>query len=301
MESHPILTAHLLLEGAVIGLSVELFFRALFSNKQRCLVRCLKMIMSAFMAIKSTIFSSNINIKYCGIVERVGEAFYHVGCIAGFIILLLRLEAIISIQHRSMFRIFHVILILIRIIASILDLIYLRVWVGKTCDCCELSVARELGVFYALFDALLDGYVSFMITFILCRHIRELNVERVQGNVNLYISVVLSNVIRTVVLTIVSIACAVYYLSTYRDPILPLIIWPVTNVFFILLIGYDTNITNALKSVRSQFLGLPQTNSSLSNVISQQQSNMMKNKNNPVFRRLSANMSSSIIDGLPVT
>lgn len=58
----------------------------------------------------------------------------------------------------------------------------------------------------------MDAYVSTVITIILVSHIRKLHSMGIGGNLNLYISVVLSNVIRTTILSILNLVCTVYFI-----------------------------------------------------------------------------------------
>ncbi|KAI9471998.1 MAG: hypothetical protein EXX96DRAFT_653175 [Benjaminiella poitrasii] len=261
MATLSIVTVHFFLEGVTSALAIELFIRVVFiCQQQQNQIRSLKIIMAVSMTIKSILFSFYVNSSGCGVTERVADAFYHVSCIAGFIILALRVEAVVPIQHQATFRILHIVLIGIRFVSSVLDVIYLRTWIDASCNCCQFEVTRELGSFYAIYDALFDIYVSVIITFILYRHIRKICTEGVQGNFNLYISVIVANVIRTIILSLISIGCAIYYLTNIRNPVLILIIWPVTNMFFIILIGYDTNITQAIKNMRDHIFEMSGNN-----------------------------------------
>ncbi|KAF1802340.1 hypothetical protein FB192DRAFT_1280001, partial [Mucor lusitanicus] len=113
------------------------------------------------------------------------------------------------------------------------------------------------GVAYTLFDTAIDFYVSSMITFILVTHIRRLHADRVGGNVNLYKSVVISNAIRTILLTLVNLVCTVYYLvvmyTANDNPTMVLIVWPISNMFLIALVGYDTDITKSINHCKRLF------------------------------------------------
>jgi hypothetical protein len=63
-----------------------------------------------------------------------------------------------------------------------------------------------------MMDCLSDIYVSTVITAILTGHIRRLHISDAGVNSNLYISIVLTNVIRTVVLSVLNLVCTVYFL-----------------------------------------------------------------------------------------
>ncbi|GAA5796693.1 hypothetical protein HPULCUR_002068 [Helicostylum pulchrum] len=73
----------------------------------------------------------------------------------------------------------------------------------------------------------------------------------ISGNVTLYASIVVTNVIRTTVLSIVNIITAIYLLVNVYSPITLYILWPVTSICLLVLIGYDTNITNAMRRIKS--------------------------------------------------
>lgn len=60
-------------------------------------------------------------------------------------------------------------------------------------------------------DCFIDLYVSVVVSLVLSTHIRNLKAMGVKGNSSLYISVVATNVFRTVALLILNLWCTVYF------------------------------------------------------------------------------------------
>lgn len=69
-----------------------------------------------------------------------------------------------------------------------------------------------MGIAYTMMDTVMDIYVSTVITVILVSHIKKLHALGVRSNVSLYISLVLTNVIRTTILSILNLVCTVYFI-----------------------------------------------------------------------------------------
>lgn len=65
---------------------------------------------------------------------------------------------------------------------------------------------------FAIFDSALDVYVTLTISIILTGHIKKINSTGARENINLYISVVLTNAIRTAALSVVNMTATVYVL-----------------------------------------------------------------------------------------
>ncbi|KAI9359721.1 hypothetical protein BD770DRAFT_319508, partial [Pilaira anomala] len=102
---------------------------------------------------------------------------------------------------------------------------------------------------FAIFDSALDVYVTLTITIILTRHIKRINSTGARGNINLYISVVLTNAIRTAALSVVNIFATVYHILNIINIY---IVWPIVSIVLLITVGYDTNITYTIKRLRDQ-------------------------------------------------
>ncbi|KAL9538707.1 hypothetical protein MBANPS3_010729 [Mucor bainieri] len=254
----PLQLAHLVLEGAVMSLCAELIIKTLFfpSNQKSWLIRGLKITMAVAMIVKSSIFaafSSRSLMHHCRLSGRIADTFYHVSCLSAIYILLLRVKLVIPSHQQMLFNIIHALILTARVIVSIFDVIYSHIWSDVAVGVCRYKDKHEIGVTYTLFDTAIDFYVSITITFILVTHIRRLHADRVGGNVDLYKSVVISNAIRTILLSIVNLVCTVYYLVANDNPTMVLIVWPVSNMFLIALVGYDTDITKSINHCKRLF------------------------------------------------
>ncbi|CAO3654484.1 unnamed protein product [Mucor fragilis] len=254
----PLQLAHLVLEGAVMSLCSELIIKTLFfpSNQKSWLVRGLKVIMAVAMIVKSSIFaafSSSSLMHHCRVAGRIADIFYHISCLSAISILLLRAKVVIPSHHQMLFNIIHVLILVARAVVGILDIIYSHIWSDVAIGVCRYKDKHEIAVVYTLLDTVIDFYVSIVITVILITHIKRLHANHVGGNVNLYTSVVISNAIRTIVLSVVNLVCTVYYLIANDNPTMVLIVWPVSNIFLIALVGYDTDITISINHCKRIF------------------------------------------------
>lgn len=254
----PLQLAHLVLEGAVMSLCAELIIKTLFfpNNQKSWLIRGLKITMAVAMIIKSSIFaafSSRSLMYHCRLAGRIADTFYHIGCLSAICILLLRVKIVIPAHRQMLFNIIHVMVLTARMVVCVFDVVYSHIWSDVSIGVCRYKNKYEIGISYTLFDTVIDFYVSIAIAFILVTHIRRLYADRVDGSVNLYKSVVISNAIRTILLSIVNLVCTVYYLVANDHLTMVLIVWPISNMFLIALVGYDTDITKSINHCKRLF------------------------------------------------
>ncbi|KAG2199817.1 hypothetical protein INT47_009430, partial [Mucor saturninus] len=264
----PIQLGELILEGAVITLSVELIFRNIYSFRKykNWKVQSLKVALGIGMAVKSAIFSSfNSDTlgNNCRLAGRVGNSFFHVGCIAGLCILLLRVMVLVPSQYRVVAIAFHIAVVVTRFVLAVLDTVWAHVWIAPVTGICVFKDKHEIAAAYTLFDFTMDMYVTATVSIILTSHIRRSNLMGVEGNMSLYVSVVLTNAFRTFILSIINLICTVYLFVDNSDPANVLVIWPISSIFLILMIGYDTDITKTIRQLKTRILR-PQQNNNLS-------------------------------------
>lgn len=62
---------------------------------------------------------------------------------------------------------------------------------------------------YTFHDTLIDLYVTIVISYVLIRHIQKLRKSEMEGNRSLYTTIVMQNILRTVVLTLVNLCSGV--------------------------------------------------------------------------------------------
>ncbi|KAI9484639.1 hypothetical protein BDB00DRAFT_854182 [Zychaea mexicana] len=120
----------------------------------------------------------------------------------------------------------------------------------------------QWGPVYTFFDTAIDLYVTIMIAYFLARHIHQLRAAQTQGNIPSYVGIVVQNILRTLILTVVNLASAVFILRG-NSPYGIMVIWPIVNTLFVLLIGYDVDLAQAMRrlhfTVYAHRLPPPQT------------------------------------------
>ncbi|RCH99239.1 hypothetical protein CU098_010439 [Rhizopus stolonifer] len=234
------------IQGAAVYVGGELAMRSIVPRKNSIpIIRFFKFILGFGIAVKSALFltfhASMGDI--CPIVGRVADALYHSAMTAGTAVMLMRVHAIIPIQWKKCALIAHTMVVIIRFIIGIVDVVVVTITNHDT-NTCKYKNAKYWGPVYTLYDTTLDIYVTAIISAILVSHIRSLTFGDMRTSITLYTSVIYNNIIRTVLLTIVNIISAAF-IFTYT-----MIIWPVTNIGFVLLIGYDSDITKTIQKLR---------------------------------------------------
>jgi hypothetical protein len=101
---------------------------------------------------------------------------------------------------------------------------------------------------YTFYDTLTDLYVTICITTILIQHIRKVKNVNVAANINLFMAVGATNVMRTTVLMISNLVSAALILIQERQVVI-MITWPIINLLFILLVGHDNDIARLLRKL----------------------------------------------------
>ncbi|CAO3616204.1 unnamed protein product [Mucor hiemalis] len=208
---------HLLIEGAVIAVSIELVVRCIFApnNQKSWLIRSLKIIMALAMIIKSSIFSafstSALGGSSCMLAGRLADTFFHISSLAGLYIMLSRAMILIPEKYKTFFMVFHGCLLVIRLALGAADTIFAHIWVDQSSGVCISKDSNNAGIAYTIVDCFIDLYVSVVVSLVLSTHIRNLKAMGVKGNSSLYISVVATNVFRTVALLILNLWCTVYF------------------------------------------------------------------------------------------
>ncbi|KAI8887319.1 hypothetical protein K501DRAFT_175735 [Backusella circina FSU 941] len=253
-----IILGNMLLEGAAIAVSVELACRNLYMPKQKnWTIRILKICMSVAMATKSVLFPmfflDNMGNYNCQVVARTGDAFYHLSCVFGTIILLMRVNVVAPVRYKIYFNIFHVILVVFRLASGVVDVVTVRVWPDTETNQCHYKDRHQVGIAYTFIDLITDVYVSATVSWVLLHHIKKLHLANIRGNVSLYISVLVSNVFRTVILTVINIISTTYFFTSNANTAAFIFLWPVSNILYIILIGYDTKIADTVRYLQQLF------------------------------------------------
>ncbi|ORX46107.1 hypothetical protein DM01DRAFT_1349168 [Hesseltinella vesiculosa] len=170
--------------------------------------------------------------------------------ICGNLVLLERVIAIVRPKRKKLVRIVQVALTVLRLVVGIWDTIsvYANELPNGFCIYVDKS---EVGASYTSVDTLVDLIVAVSISVILVRHMMRLNEEGMatKTNIRSYVAVTVYNGFRTGILTVVNLLAAIVIAT--NDQSLPLVrvLWPLTNYIFLLLVGYDTDLTKALRDL----------------------------------------------------
>ncbi|KAK4517268.1 uncharacterized protein ATC70_000600 [Mucor velutinosus] len=249
----PIAVATIALQGASVGVSGELAIRSLFRKKDKAaLVRAGKFFLGICMALKSILFISFHASQgdKCNITGRVADLLYHLAMTAGNHVLVTRVQSIVPINWRKRALVFHTTLTVLRLIIGIIDVALVNI--GNYPDgTCEYTDEEFWGPVYTLYDTLIDLYVTIMISAILISHIRSLVSDRMKVNKLLYTSVIYHNVIRTICLTIVNLISAIFIIMKNQTEVI-MLIWPIINICFVILVGYDSDVTKAIRKLQQK-------------------------------------------------
>ncbi|CAO0796053.1 unnamed protein product [Mucor circinelloides] len=249
----PLAVATIALQGASVGVSGELAVRSLFRKKDKtAVVRAAKFFLGICMALKSVLFLSfhASQGKSCYITGRVADLLYHLAMTAGNHVLVTRVQSIVPINWRRRALIFHTSLTALRLIIGIVDvaLIHISNYPDGTC---KYTDEEFWGPVYTLYDTLIDLYVTIMISAILISHIRSLVSDRMRVNKLLYTSVIYHNVIRTICLTIVNLISAIFIIMKNQVDVI-MLLWPIINICFVILVGYDSDVTKAIRKLQQK-------------------------------------------------
>ncbi|KAI9323836.1 hypothetical protein BX666DRAFT_1846930 [Dichotomocladium elegans] len=112
---------------------------------------------------------------------------------------------------------------------------------------------RQWGIVYTLYDTVVDFYVTAMIAYSLNNHVRELRSAHTTGNRASYFIIIAQNVTRTTILTLGNLVTAIL-LFLHRRHVAIMVAWPVTNILLVLLIGYDTELSIVIQTIRRKFM-----------------------------------------------
>ncbi|ORX47220.1 hypothetical protein DM01DRAFT_249496, partial [Hesseltinella vesiculosa] len=143
-------------------------------------------------------------------------------------------------------------LVVLRVVIGIVDTVYLNVSVDSPTGMCIYEDNYYTGPVYTFMDLLIDLYVTATVTYILISHIKQLERAHVPVDTRLYIAIVSQNAIRTTLLSIVNLMSAVFLLLKLDTDAI-MLIWPVINVFVILLIGYDSDICRTIRHLQEKY------------------------------------------------
>ncbi|CAO3629392.1 unnamed protein product [Cunninghamella blakesleeana] len=207
--------AQFLIGGAVVGVSLPLIIRNIRFLKKDSKsndVKLLKCIMCFSMSLKTLLLISLNSTEPtldCLRVGKAGDTFYHVAILAGNAVLFNRTQAIIPSSIAKYTKWLHLSFTVGRLVSGILDIIYVNIYRDAS-GICQYEDDVTIGLIYTLIDTVIDLYVTFTICYILIRHMKNLNRDRVvTSNIQRYIAIVVYNGARTFILTIGNLLSAV--------------------------------------------------------------------------------------------
>ncbi|KAI9264053.1 hypothetical protein BDA99DRAFT_508253 [Phascolomyces articulosus] len=250
----------------VVAFSAELFYRCLAGkiDKNNRLIRFFKGLMAMFFFIKAIIFMTFNTAIFinCNPSVRTADLCYQLAVTAGVCVLLIRLKAVLPVGIRSHMSSFHIGIVFFRLAIGIIDVILIDFDAPDPSLCIYLE-SSAWGPVYTFYDTAIDLYVTLMIAFFLSKHIYRLHRTGTQGNISTYIGIVVQNIIRTTILTVVNLISAVFIIQKITSYGI-VVLWPVVNVLFVLLIGYDADLAQAMRHLHYSVFNerLPCTNAS---------------------------------------
>ncbi|CAO3585804.1 unnamed protein product [Absidia cylindrospora] len=260
--------------GTVIGVCAPIFTRNIYYlTKKKCKprhIRILKTCMSFFMALKSALFIV-LKVPYgvsCEAISRSANVFYHISMVCGDAVLLDRIQAVLPFYWKSRIRILHLSILAARLIAGIVDATLIQIDFDEVNGSCIYQDMHIAGIVYTTLDTVVDFYATCAICVVLIRHMRKLDQDGlVTANTHRYLSMCIYNGTRTLLLTIGNLIAVVGIGMKLDDTyFIPLVstLWPVTNLMFIALIGYDTDFTEVIRNMHSRLVeGKPTSPSDL--------------------------------------
>ncbi|KAI7874982.1 hypothetical protein K492DRAFT_35777 [Lichtheimia hyalospora FSU 10163] len=242
--------------GVVMAYAIQLAYRCVIRriDIDHTWVRVCKLSMGICFFIKGALFAAlgtNL-IGDCIAVIRAADFFYHFGMISGNSVLLLRVRAIFPHEWNTASKIFHILIIAVRLGIAIVDLAMLS-YVRGPRGMCRYQESAYWGPVYTFYDTMVDAYVTLMVGYMLSKHISRLRRSSVEVNTSTYIVFLAQNVIRTTVLTAVNFLSALFIL-TREGHYAIMVLWPVINSLVILLIGYDVDFTRVVHDMRLMLL-----------------------------------------------
>ncbi|KAI9288455.1 hypothetical protein BC943DRAFT_156483 [Umbelopsis sp. AD052] len=177
----------------------------------------------------------------------------------GNAVLLDRVATIVPSHLTKRFEIAHYIILAIRLAIGIIDAAIITVSAADNLSCIyQDNIAW--GPVYTFYDTFTDLYVTLCITTILIMHVRKVKNVHIATNLNLFIAIGATNILRTIVLMISNLASAVLILTEERQSVI-MIAWPVINLLFILLVGYDTDIARLIRRAQGSQSSHPHSSS----------------------------------------
>jgi hypothetical protein len=102
---------------------------------------------------------------------------------------------------------------------------------------------------YTFYDTCTDLYVTLCITTVLIMHVQKVKHVNISANINLFIAIGATNILRTIVLMISNLVSAILILKKVPQVVI-MIAWPIINLLFILLVGYDTDIARLIRKAQ---------------------------------------------------
>ncbi|ORE02512.1 hypothetical protein BCV72DRAFT_234566 [Rhizopus microsporus var. microsporus] len=214
---------------------------------------------------------------------------------AGNAVLVSRVQAIIPFQYKRTAYIFHWTVSVLRVVLGIVDACVIVIS-NNPDGSCLYADNQYWGPVYTLYDTVIDVYVTVMISVILISHIRSLAFDDMRINILLYTSVIYNNVIRTVALTIVNLLSAIFIITKNSNEAI-MLVWPIINIFFVCLVGYDSDVTKAIRKIRQRHWR--QANSSANiDLGSVPSASQPMSKKRPLSREILNNQQSSLHDDL---
>ncbi|ORZ21487.1 hypothetical protein BCR42DRAFT_407629 [Absidia repens] len=245
----------IIIQSVVVSYAFELCVRniLLFRNKKLLHIHIGKSLLGFFFAVKTSFFLSFYTNQgpSCYVSAYLADIFYQLGMVAGNYVLLSRAHAIVPLPWKTVSKYSMLVFLVLRFIIGVVDTVFLKLGYDEY-GMCTYTDNFYTGPIYTFFDLIIDVYVSVVITWVLVTHIRRLEKAHLPVNVSLYFAVVTHNIIRTVTLTVVNLISGIFLIMGMSNQFI-MIVWPVINLFVVLLIGYDSDVTKTIIELKEQY------------------------------------------------
>ncbi|KAL0085734.1 hypothetical protein J3Q64DRAFT_1740569 [Phycomyces blakesleeanus] len=180
--------------------------------------------------------------------------------VAGAVVLLSRVQTISPEHWKKWTKYFAILVFLFRVAIGIADSAHVHISTRDN-NVCIYADEFTWGALYTFLDTAIDLYATLMISFILITHIRRIHSLHTPASSSIYFAVLYHNVGRTFLLTVANLISAIFILSQI-DTDLIIFIWTATNFLFVLLIGFDTDVTRSIRVLQKKYTEISNKHSS---------------------------------------
>ncbi|KAI8344354.1 hypothetical protein BC941DRAFT_408444 [Chlamydoabsidia padenii] len=243
--------------GTVMGVSAPICVRNInYCLKHRSklhVIKILKSAMAFFMILKSCMIiglSASTESPNCVALGRTADIFYQLSMTFGDAVILERIQAVM------LWRWGHLLILIVRLIIGMVDVPLAWIYLDLTSGVCTYEDHAVLGVIYTSMDAAIGLYATIITCYALIGAIRKLEQDRlIQVSKYYYITTVIRNAAPNFCLILTNLIGAIGNGSKiHNNYYMPLVdtLWPITNLLFVALIGYDIDLVKVIQNIHGR-------------------------------------------------